>query len=60
MLGKFGGRLDDVDDAIAKATGLGLRYDSPVGLLRLDLAYALDRRPQDDDFEVYFGFGHSF
>ncbi len=58
--GQVWGRLDDVDDALAKAAGLGVRYRSPVGLLRLDFALPLDPRPRDDDFEIYFGFGQSF
>ena len=58
--GQVWGRLDDVDDALAKAAGLGARYRSPVGLLRLDIALPIDPRPEDDDFEIYFGFGQSF
>jgi outer membrane protein assembly factor BamA len=43
-----------------KSVGAGLRYVSPVGPLRLDYAYPLDRRPGDPEYKVYFGFGNVF
>jgi translocation and assembly module TamA len=50
-----------LDSELFTATGLGLRTPSPVGPLRLDLAFPLDRRPEiDPSYRVYFGFGTTF
>ncbi len=47
--------------SLLKSTGIGLRAVTPVGLLRLDLAHALDRRPGvDPEYKLYFGLGASF
>jgi translocation and assembly module TamA len=40
--------------------GAGLRYYTPIGALRLDLAVPTYRRPNDDRFEVYIGLGQAF
>jgi translocation and assembly module TamA len=40
--------------------GLGLRYKTPIGSLRLDLARALDKPPEEDEFQVYLSIGHTF
>ena len=37
-----------------------LRYDSPVGLLRVDLALPLAKRDDDRGYQIYFGIGHSY
>lgn len=50
----------DFGSDVFTSAGLGLRYSSPVGLLRLDVAFPLDRRPDDDDFKVYVGLGNIF
>jgi translocation and assembly module TamA len=40
--------------------GTGVRYYTPIGPIRLDFALPLDRRPNDDRFEVYIGLGQAF
>ncbi len=40
--------------------GLGLRYKTPIGALRLDLARPLNKREEDDEFQVYISIGHTF
>lgn len=46
---------------ILQSTGLGIRYHTPIGPLRLDLAVPLNRRKKlDSMFEVYFSIGQSF
>lgn len=41
--------------------GVGGRYYSPVGPLRLDIAFPLDRRSEiDDSFEIYLSLGQAF
>ena len=42
------------------AAGLGLRYFTAVGPLRLDVAVPLNPHKHDPDFAVYFGIGQSF
>ena len=51
---------DAVTGDLFKSVGLGARYQSPVGPLRLDFAVPLDRRPTDPEYKVYFGFGSVF
>jgi translocation and assembly module TamA len=50
----------DVNADLTTALGLGLRARTPIGLLRLDLAFPLDRRPGDRSYRVYLGFGNAF
>jgi outer membrane protein insertion porin family len=40
--------------------GGGLRLNTPVGLLRLDLAVPVNRRPFDPQWSAHFGLGHAF
>ncbi len=50
----------DFGSDLATSLGLGLRAITPIGVLRLDGAFPLDRRPGDPAFKVYFGFGNVF
>lgn len=50
----------DIGRELRYATGIGVRARTPIGLLRGDLAFPLNGRLEDDDFEVYIGFGSSF
>ena len=45
---------------LAAALGLGLRAGTPAGLVRLDIAFPLDRRPEDEGYRFYVGFGNVF
>jgi translocation and assembly module TamA len=40
--------------------GVGARYYTPIGPIRLDLAVPLDKLPGGDAFEVYIGIGQAF
>jgi translocation and assembly module TamA len=42
------------------AAGLGLRYYTAIGPLRLDVAVPLDRRDTDDPFQFYISLGQAF
>ena len=44
----------------AVGVGAGLRYYTPIGALRLDLAVPTYRRPNDDRVGVYIGLGQAF
>lgn len=50
----------DIDWSLAKSLGLGLRAGTPIGLLRLDVGFPLDRREGDEGYSLYFGFGNAF
>jgi outer membrane protein assembly factor BamA len=53
-------RSSDLDWDLATATGLGLRARTPLGLLRLDAGFPLDRRAGDPEYKLYLGFGNAF
>jgi translocation and assembly module TamA len=40
--------------------GLGLRYYTPIGPVRLDVAMPTKRRSGDDSFEIYIGLGQAY
>ena len=40
--------------------GIGARYYTPIGAIRLDLAVPVNRQPGDDAFEIYIGLGQAF
>lgn len=52
--------LDELDGDLFSAVGIGLRARTPVGLIRGDVAFPLDRREGDDGAQVYLGFGYTF
>ena len=52
---------DDSDFELFTSLGLGLRADTPFGLMRLDVAWPLDRREGiDSEVKLYFGLGNVF
>ncbi len=42
------------------AAGFGLRYASPVGPIRVDVAAPIEARERDDPFQIYFSIGQAF
>ena len=44
----------------AFGAGIGLRYLTPFGPLRLDVAVPLDRQEGDPSFAIYAGVGQAF
>jgi outer membrane protein insertion porin family len=40
--------------------GFGLRWESPVGLLRLDLGFPVNREPGEKSYQLFFNFGQAF
>jgi outer membrane protein assembly factor BamA len=58
--GQVWDRFGDFGTSLAKSLGLGLRIGTPVGLIRFDAAFPLDRRPGDESYKLYAGFGNAF
>lgn len=53
--------LPHLGKPLLKSTGVGVRYRTPIGPLRVDLAFPLDRRPHlDSSYEVYLSIGQAF
>jgi len=50
----------DFRRTIRHSTGLGIRYYTPIGPIRLDLAFPLNKRHIDHSLEAYFSIGQSF
>jgi translocation and assembly module TamA len=47
-------------EGVLQSVGLGLRYYTPIGPLKLDVAVPLTKRSIDHSVEVYFNIGQSF
>lgn len=54
------GSVPDFGGALFMGAGIGVRYQTPVGPLRLDLARGLNRVAGDPPFALYLGLGQSF
>ncbi len=53
--------IPQLNKKILQSIGIGLRYNTPVGPLRLDFAVPLDRRRHiDEKFQVYLSIGQAF
>jgi outer membrane protein insertion porin family len=54
-------KTQDIDLGSMKYTiGLGLRYNTPVGPIRVDYGHKLDREKGESSGEVHFSIGHAF
>ena len=51
---------DIFQSGLQVGAGGGIRLDTPIGLLRLDVAAPVNPRPADPKWRVHFGLGHSF
>jgi len=53
--------LPEFNKKMLQSAGIGLRYYTPVGPLRLDIAFPLNRRSHHDNaFQLYFSVGQAF
>ncbi len=53
-------RLPDFDEELFIGYGGGLRYFTPIGPIRVDVAFPIDPRPSDSDFQLYIAIGQPF
>jgi outer membrane protein assembly factor BamA len=58
--GQVWSEVNDFGSGLAKSLGLGLRAWTPLGLVRFDAGFPLDRRPGDDRYRLYLGLGNAF
>jgi outer membrane protein insertion porin family len=54
----FGTDFDPTD--LRLGAGVGVRFFSPLGPLRLDLGYNLDKEPGEKEYQIHFSVGSSF
>lgn len=50
----------DLTEDMRWGAGLGLRYHTPIGPVRVDFAVPINRRDSDDRFQLYFSLGQAF
>lgn len=53
-------RTNDLNTELKYTAGVGLRYRTPVGPLRIDYGHKLQREEGESAGEVHFSFGHAF
>ena len=54
-------KIPDAGTDLRWGTGLGIRYFTPIGPVRADIAFPLDPRPGiDDRFQIYLSLGQAF
>jgi translocation and assembly module TamA len=58
--GQVSASLKPLPDDIRVGIGAGVRYYTPIGPVRLDIAVPVNRREGEDSFEVYIGLGQAF
>ncbi|HME39897.1 MAG TPA: BamA/TamA family outer membrane protein [Steroidobacteraceae bacterium] len=58
--GQVSASLHAVPDQFRIGVGAGIRYYTPIGPIRLDVAVPTQQRPGDDAFEIYIGLGQAF
>jgi len=57
----FASTFPDSSEDLQWAAGLGFRYFTPIGPLRLDVGFPLNRRKDiDDSFQIYVSIGQAF
>ncbi|MEW6116529.1 MAG: autotransporter assembly complex family protein [Nitrospirota bacterium] len=52
-----GNAVNKLSDPLKQGTGLGVRWKSPIGLVRVDFAVALNRDPDESRWRIHFLIG---
>jgi outer membrane protein insertion porin family len=52
--------VEDINDDLKYTAGIGLRYKTPVGPIRVDYGHKMNREKGESKGEVHFSFGHAF
>jgi translocation and assembly module TamA len=58
--GQVSASLKPLHSDVRVGAGAGVRYYTPIGPIRFDIAVPVGRRPGEDSFEVYIGLGQAF
>jgi translocation and assembly module TamA len=58
--GNVSKNLNPLSGDLRFGAGVGGRYYTPIGPIRLDIALPIQRRTGDDAFEIYIGLGQAF
>ncbi|MDP9083681.1 MAG: BamA/TamA family outer membrane protein [Pseudomonadota bacterium] len=58
--GQVGASVKAARDEFRVGVGAGVRYFTPIGPIRFDVAVPTKRRPNDSAFEIYIGLGQAF
>ena len=58
--GQVSAKLKFLPDQLRVGVGAGMRYYTPIGPIRFDVAVPVPRRSGDDAFEIYIGLGQTF
>lgn len=53
-------RARDIEPVLCYTAGVGVRYHTPVGPLRMDYGHKLNKRRGQSAGELHFSFGHAF
>jgi translocation and assembly module TamA len=58
--GQVGEKNTPFQGTVHVGAGIGVRYYTAIGPIRLDIAVPLNKQPGDDAFEIYIGLGQVF
>jgi translocation and assembly module TamA len=58
--GQVSQNVNPLNATLRFGTGAGVRYYTPIGPIRLDVAVPVNRIPGGDAFEIYIGLGQAF
>jgi translocation and assembly module TamA len=58
--GQVGEKSTPFQGTVHVGAGIGVRYYTAIGPIRLDIAVPLNKQPGDDAFEIYIGLGQVF
>ena len=56
----FDSALPDFSKKLRWGAGIGVRYYTGFGPVRLDVAFPINGTPEDDDFQIYVSIGQAF